>query len=132
MTRPRACPWAAASRCGRRGGPPWCTACLRRCVGGWQQSGSPAPCIFHQLAARSGPSSFPLIHRPTQLCHPSSVDPPQKPRGFVTYERLPLPYRPVEERIHDWGEVHAVVSGGAGAGVPTTVLCDLREDMQPA
>ncbi|KAI7845826.1 hypothetical protein COHA_000736 [Chlorella ohadii] len=33
----------------------------------------------------------------------------QKPRGFVTYERSPLPYRPVEERIHDWGEVHAVM-----------------------
>lgn len=31
----------------------------------------------------------------------------QKPRGFVTYERSPMPYRPVEERMKDWGEVHA-------------------------
>jgi glutamate synthase (NADPH/NADH) len=31
----------------------------------------------------------------------------QKARGFVSYERSPLPYRPVEERLADWGEVHA-------------------------
>jgi glutamate synthase (NADPH/NADH) len=35
----------------------------------------------------------------------------QKPRGFITYEREPLPYRPVEERLTDWKEVHAHVSG---------------------
>lgn len=32
----------------------------------------------------------------------------------MTYERSPLPYRPVEERVHDWGEVHAVVSEAGG------------------
>ena len=31
----------------------------------------------------------------------------QKLRGFVSYERSPMPYRPVEERMQDWGEVHA-------------------------
>lgn len=36
----------------------------------------------------------------------------QKHRGFVTYERLPLPYRPVEERVKDWSEVHSQFVGG--------------------
>ncbi len=31
----------------------------------------------------------------------------QKHRGFVSYERNPLPYRPVAERLADWEEVHA-------------------------
>ena len=33
----------------------------------------------------------------------------QKARGFISYERSPLPYRPVEERMADWNEVHAVL-----------------------
>lgn len=28
----------------------------------------------------------------------------------MTYERKPLPYRPVEERMKDWKEVHAKVA----------------------
>ena len=28
-------------------------------------------------------------------------------RGFVQYEREALPYRKPEERLQDWGEVHA-------------------------
>lgn len=29
-----------------------------------------------------------------------------KLRGFVEYERSPLPYRPEAERLEDWKEVH--------------------------
>ncbi|KAK9817844.1 hypothetical protein WJX72_002960 [[Myrmecia] bisecta] len=32
-----------------------------------------------------------------------------KLRGFVDYDRSPLPYRPAGERLKDWGEVHAVM-----------------------
>ena len=39
--------------------------------------------------------------RPTVIPDASA----QKLRGFVAYERSPLPYRPVDERIKDWGEV---------------------------
>jgi hypothetical protein len=40
----------------------------------------------------------------------------QKPRGFISYERSPLPYRPLEERVADWGEVHAHVSRAGERG----------------
>jgi glutamate synthase (NADPH/NADH) len=38
---------------------------------------------------------------------PSKIDNAVKLRGFVNYEREALPYRPVEERLKDWGEVMA-------------------------
>ncbi|KAL4855140.1 Glutamate synthase [NADH] [Chlorella vulgaris] len=44
----------------------------------------------------------------------------QKPRGFITYEREPLPYRPVEERLTDWKEVHAHLEGEAQAELLNT------------
>lgn len=34
-----------------------------------------------------------------------------KLRGFLDYNRRPLPYRPAEERLGDWKEVHAKVEG---------------------
>lgn len=34
-----------------------------------------------------------------------------KLRGFVEYNRRPLPYRPEAERLEDWNEVHAKVDG---------------------
>ncbi len=34
---------------------------------------------------------------------------PQR-KGFVTYERKPLSYRPEAERLQDWKEVHASVA----------------------
>ncbi|KAF5841354.1 hypothetical protein DUNSADRAFT_13222 [Dunaliella salina] len=33
-----------------------------------------------------------------------------KRRGFVEYARKPMPYRPPEERVRDWKEVHAKIS----------------------
>ena len=55
--------------------------------------------------ARLLPPLTPLPPSP----RPSLPLPLQKPRGFITYERLPLPYRPVDERLQDWSEVHAQV-----------------------
>ncbi len=37
------------------------------------------------------------------------LPPPPQGRGFMTYNRQPLPYRPVVERLEDWKEVHAAV-----------------------
>lgn len=35
---------------------------------------------------------------------------PIKHGGFVKYDRKPLPYRPAEERMKDWGEVLATAN----------------------
>lgn len=43
---------------------------------------------------------------------PTSVEAPVKNRGFVTYERKVLPYRPAEERLQDWQEVLADARDG--------------------
>jgi len=45
-------------------------------------------------------------NRPTVL--PTRVA--DKHKGFLAYERKPLPYRPEFERIKDWKEVHAAVA----------------------
>ena len=47
-------------------------------------------------------------HLPLSLCAPQK-------KGFVSYERKPLPYRPEFERVKDWKEVHALVSDDASS-----------------
>lgn len=49
-------------------------------------------------------------NRPT-IVMPAATAAPAAPaadkvRGFVSYDRKPLPYRPESERIKDWDEVH--------------------------
>ncbi|KAL4421584.1 hypothetical protein ABPG75_010875, partial [Micractinium tetrahymenae] len=51
---------------------------------------------------------------------PTVVQGAQKPRGFITYERSPLPYRSVEERVADWKEVHARLPGEEHAELLST------------
>lgn len=44
-----------------------------------------------------------MTHEPCCCC--SLLNPPVQARGFLEYNRAPLGYRPVDERITDWGEV---------------------------
>ncbi|KAL4529823.1 hypothetical protein Ndes2526A_g04578 [Nannochloris sp. 'desiccata'] len=62
--------------------------------------------LLHNASAGQPVGGWPAVWeagRPTVLPDGTA----QKNRGFVSYERSPMPYRPVEERMEDWGEVHA-------------------------
>lgn len=54
------------------------------------------------LPVKGLPASW-AAERPKVLTEKSA----DKVRGFVQYNRSALPYRPAEERMQDWGEVHA-------------------------
>lgn len=55
-------------------------------------------------------------NRPTVLPTRSA----SKHRGFLAYDRKPLPYRPEFERVKDWREVAAVVAPEARADLVHT------------
>jgi glutamate synthase (NADH) len=44
----------------------------------------------------------------------------KKHDGFVTYERSPMPYRPVQDRLVDWNEVHLPLSSDGRAELLNT------------
>jgi hypothetical protein len=49
------------------------------------------------------------MHAPHKQLHVHTHIHTQR-KGFMTYERKPMPYRPTEERVTDWKEVHAKIS----------------------
>eukprot|EP00475_Leptophrys_vorax_P005061 TRINITY_DN13047_c0_g1_i1.p1 TRINITY_DN13047_c0_g1~~TRINITY_DN13047_c0_g1_i1.p1 ORF type:complete len:770 (-),score=75.33 TRINITY_DN13047_c0_g1_i1:313-2445(-) len=63
-----------------------------------------------KLAAKSGGETNGTA-APATVARPTRLPDAKKFRGFVAYEREPLPYRPAAERLEDWGEVLAVDPG---------------------
>lgn len=60
-----------------------------------------------KLAAAASSTAAPPAPPAPPAERPTIVPNPIKNGGFVKYERQPLGYRPVEERLKDWGEVLA-------------------------
>ncbi|KAG0588839.1 hypothetical protein KC19_2G273300 [Ceratodon purpureus] len=61
-----------------------------------------------EVVANGAPNGkLPVTEEAPSASRPTEVSNPIKHGGFVKYDRKPLPYRPAEERMKDWGEVLA-------------------------